>query len=61
MKKYDLHVSLKPEIHSGELKHFWNITLTTSDGTFNVTHGYEKDLLSAVHNAWKKTIELKLN
>lgn len=49
--KYNAHVQLAPTLHEGQMKHYWNITMTTSDGTFTVAHGYEKRLYSAFFDA----------
>jgi len=61
MKKYDLHVSLQPEIHQDSMKHYWNITLTTKEGVFSIAHGYAKDVISAMYNANTELSKLNLN
>jgi hypothetical protein len=60
MLKYDLTVNLQPEMHKGNMKHFWRITQTNEDGTFTIRHGWSATFISALSSANKEANNLKL-
>jgi hypothetical protein len=49
--KYDLHVSLQPQINKGAMAHYWNITISTDDGTFTIADGWRPSVYSAIDAA----------
>jgi hypothetical protein len=51
MKKYDLHVSLQPQLYNGAMAHYWHITLQTDDGTFTIQDGWASEYGYAIQNA----------
>jgi len=55
MKRYIIEVNVNPQIHEGNMAHYWQICLITEDGKFTVKDGWSEDLYNAMANAYFNT------
>lgn len=57
--KYHAHVNVSPEMHNGQLAHYWKIDLKTEDGIFTIRDGFHADLGCAIGQLGRSAQQLE--
>lgn len=57
-KRYEIRVNVKPEMHDGQMKYYWQIVQITHDGVYTVKHGWVDNFTLAICSAHDATKQL---
>lgn len=60
MARYEIRVSVRPQLHEDEMAHLWQIVQVNSDGVFTVQHGWADDFTMAMLDVEAAVYDLEL-